>query len=298
MLHFHQEDIKEYGAKMLHYKTFYLGCDNTGDVATVENNCVRINRRFNMAHRPLMGILCYHFFHAQLMQQEGLLDGPYKLSLICRTGRLKQKIKEHNKFTVEDTFNFFLNGMLPPEKGIIVSIYETDLIKNYIAPYEDMRCITPMKEEYQWVGDGDYITFQEIESCLSRPAMRNHKNNLITKDIDNISIYPVKRITYAMGEEEMFSLMKHAKFHIAYPGGTYYSAYMINCPTIGVYHNKKITDGFHETMHEVVSTFIRQYGYLGYDIQNKKADSLRQNYLKHVTNDELVCYLKGYADYK
>lgn len=280
---------------MNHIKTFYLGCEDNGDIATTDNNCVRINRRFNMAHRPLMGILCYHFFHAQLMQQEGLLDGPYKLSLICRTGRLQQKIKEHNEFTVEDTFNFFLNGMLPPEKGIIVSIYETDLIKNYIAPYEDFRCITPLKEEYQWVGDGDYITFQDLE-CVIRVAMRNHKNNLITKDIDNISIYPVKRVTYAMGEEKMFSLMKHAKFHVSYPGASYYSAGMINCPTIGVYMDKLIVDGVHMTMSERINDMIKDYGYLGYDIINRKADNLRQNYVRHVTNNELECYLKGYAE--
>ena len=282
------------------YKTFYLGCEDNGDISTIDNNCVRINRRFNMAHRPLMGILCYHFFHAQLMQQEGLLDGPYKLSLIFKDDRLNEKIKEENDFTVKDTFYFFLNNMLPPEKGIIVSIYTSDVMSKHIPPYEDFRCITPLKEEWQWVGDGDYITFQDVESShpKDREMFLSHVNSNVTKDIDNISIYPVKRITYAMSEEETFSLMKHAKFHISYPGGTYYSASMINCPTIGVYMDKKITNGYHETMSESVFALIRDLGYLGYDTVTRKAEKKKQTYLKHVTNDELVCYLKGYADYK
>jgi len=51
-------------------------------------------------------------------------------------------------------------------------------------------------------------------------------------------------------------------------------------------------------MSESVFALIRDLGYLGYDTITRKAEKKRQNYLKHVTNDELVCYLKGYADYK
>ena len=74
---------------MQHYKTFHLGCTKSDEVATTENNFDRINKRFNAAHRPIMGVLCRHFFYAQLLQQEGLLDKPYKLALIFFKGILE-----------------------------------------------------------------------------------------------------------------------------------------------------------------------------------------------------------------
>jgi hypothetical protein len=289
-------------------KTFYLGCEDNGDIATIENNFDRINERFNAAHRPTMGILCRHFFYAQLLQQEGSLDKPYKLALICKKGRLDSKIKEHNTFTIKDTIYFFLNNMLPPEKGIIVSIYVSDTIEHTVPPYEDMRCITPMKEELLWQGDGDYITFQDAENSNpdTKQRLLNHKNKEVIQQIDNISIYPVKRITYSMGEEEIFDLLKHTKFHVSYPGGTYYSAAMINCPTIGVYLDKqfekldnpdprKYSKPIHMTMHEIMFRATRE-GFFIYDSKSRKAVKKRQNYLRHVTNDELECYLKGYAE--
>ena len=294
---------------MIIVETFYLGCENNGEVATSENNFDRINERFNASHRPTMGILCRHFFYAQLLQQEGSLDKPYKLALIFKEGRLDAKIKEQNAFTVKDTIYFFLNNMLPPEKGIIVSIYISDTIDNTIPPYEDFRCITPMKDELLWRGDGDYITFQDVENSNPGTKQRflNHENKEVLQQIDKISMYPVKKITYSMGEKEIFNLLKHAKFNLSYPGGTYYSAAMINCPTIGVYIDKlsivkydnkpdlKKRRSITRTMHEEYFLPVAE-GYFIYDSKIKKAVRQRQNYLRHVTNIELECYLKGAAD--
>jgi hypothetical protein len=109
-----------------------------------------------------------------------------------------------------------------------------------------------------------------------------------------------------MGEEEIFDLLKHTKFHVSYPGGTYYSAAMINCPTIGVYLDKqfekldnpdprKYSKPIHMTMHEIMFRATRE-GFFIYDSKSRKAVKKRQNYLRHVTNDELECYLKGYAE--
>jgi len=299
-----------------HYKTFHLGCTKSDEVATTENNFDRINKRFNAAHRPIMGVLCRHFFYAQLLQQEGLLDKPYKLALIFFKGILEniyedileKKINEHNAFTIKDTIYFFLNNMLPPEKGIIVSIYTSDTMDNTIPPYEDFRCITPMQDELLWKGDGDYITFQDAENSNPGTKQRflNHENKEIIQQIDKISKYPVKRITYAMGEERIFHFLKHAKFHVSYPGGTYYSAAMINCPTIGVYLDKtfetldkpdpkKYSKPIQMTMHEIMYRAVRE-GYFMYDTKTRKAVKKRQNYLRHVTNLELECYLKGASE--
>ena len=102
---------------MQHYKTFHLGCTKSDEVASTENNFDRINCRFNAAHRPIMGVLCRHFFYAQLLQQEGLLNKPYKLALIFFKGILEninedvleKKINKHNVFKIKDTIYFFFH---------------------------------------------------------------------------------------------------------------------------------------------------------------------------------------------
>ena len=66
---------------------------------------------------------------------------------------------------------------------------------------------------------------------------------------------------------------------------------MMNCPTIGLYRDTYIPDSSYQ------GNII---GYLIYDYQTKRAIKKKGklDYIKHVTNDELVCYLKGYTDYK
>lgn len=290
-----------------HLKTFYIGCKNTGEITTNKDNIARIPKSYNMGHRHIMGLLGQHFFSAQVLTQEGIISDPYKLTIYVTN--INDKMKAENEVTKLDTLYYFIENMHPPKCGMIISIFEHQLIKS-IKPYEDFRYLWPFKKEMQWVGDGDYITFQEVEpKCTPwvKEKFFSHPNAKITKDIDEHSVYPIKRIDYTMREEEIFELLKHTKFHLSYPGGTYYTAGMMNCPTIGLYLKKEIVEVdlhspykegrrlIHMTMSERIDDIIRLHGYYTYNFDDNSARRDFQDYLKHVTNDELMLYLKGYA---
>lgn len=296
---------------MNHIKTFYIGCEDNGERATLENNVLRINKRFNMAHKLLLGALCPHFFNAQVLAEENPSKPPYKLAIYCLKDYIEKKINQKNANTIKDTFWFYMQNMHPPKNGMIISFYSTETMNKVIHPLEDFKHYWPLKKEWQWIGDGDYITFQDVEegssSYISHQFL-SHRNRQITKDIDEHSVYPVKRISYKTADDEMFELLKHAKFHVSYPGGTYYSGQMIGVPTIGVYldkkvkHNRYINQDEEEiwanvqfTMSERVNTQM-QWGYFMYDHKLEKAVISHQKTVRHVTNDELLCYLKGYDE--
>jgi len=295
-----------------HIKTYYFGCDNNGDNSTFDNNVIRINRAHGVAHRPMMDILSRHFFNAQVLAEDNITNNPYKLTICVDKEFYYSKTTDVNESTNEDTILFFLENMHCPLNGMIVSIYTNDNMNNYIGSEHDYKHVWPFKEDMHWVGDGNYITLHDLEDGLSERRMSRltkHENYELIKKIDDVSIYPVKRISYKMNEKEMFSLLKHTKFHIAYPGGTYYSAGLINCPTIGLYVDNKVIPVLskHPNTYKEWIKINRHYselmnpltfeGYLTYDFELKKAVIKHQNYLKHTVNNELLCYLKGYMNF-
>ena len=297
-----------------HIDTFYIGCEDNGERATFENRVLRIHWKFNMAHRRIIGALSPHFFMAQVIAEENITNEPYKLAIYHEVGAFDRKVKEENQYTKKENFYFFIKNMHPPKNGMIISFYEVETMNRYIPPYEDFRHTWPLKKEWHWIGDGDYITLQNMEKRTEdriKNVFTSHSNYSIMKDVDNISIYPIKRLDYTMPEEEIFTLLKHAKFHLSYPGATYYDIHLIGCPTIGLYMKKEFEDVTYKdetgqiisvtvplNMGERINNFCVTSGYLGYDFEKERACIRHQTLLRHVTNEELECYLKGYADYK
>jgi len=292
------------------YKTFYLGCDDNGEIATHENRVIRFHQ--NLAHRPMMSALCPHFYNAQLMAEENTADGkPYKVAIFCPKNKLDRKQKPSNDYTMRETLYWFLENMYPPKNGMIVSIYTIEQFVKYIWPYEDYKHVWPLKPQWHWQGDGDYITLQDIEELtkdVMKKEFKSHPNYEIIKEIDKHSIYPVKRIDYRMSEDKIFNLLKHSKFNMSYPGGTYYTAAMMGCPTLGLYLNKELETINYRTREGILTTAIIErtmseniintckYGYYNYDFETERAVCVPQTYLKHVSNAELLLYLKGHME--
>jgi len=298
-----------------HIDTFYIGCENNGERADHNNHILRLNRREHLAHAPLKGNLGMYFFKAQLYHQDKITTEPFKLAIYIRDDWYikNKKVKEDNAWTYIDTLSFFIENMHPPLGGIIVSLYSQEEIRHSVKGTYTTRYTWPFKKEMQWVGGGDYITLHSVES-RSDPSLHfeyingeESKKHLETiKNIDDISIYPVKKIDYSMGEEKMFSLMKHTKFHVSYPGGTYYTASMMNCPTIGLFLKKKIESSYDwetgrhikvEMTQEKYVNRLTMTGQYTFDFETNKAVYKHLPYLNHVTNKELICYLKGYSEY-
>jgi hypothetical protein len=298
----------------MHINTFYIGCEDNGQRADNTNNILRFNKKDCYAHKPLIDTLSKYFCDAQILYEDKIITNPYKLAIYVEEHIYKEK-KKHNpnsKTTILDGLYFWIKSMHEPAGGIIISIYATPTIKYGIKSTYDFRHTWPFKKEMHWLGDGEYITLHDTEAktnpVFAQEYMSSDDAKLQMKtidDIDNISKYPVKRISYSMKEEEIFTLLKHTKYHFSYPGGTYYSAGLINCPTIGLYMDKKKIDVYNYNQNKNINIEFTQNermsrlattGQYTFDF-NKNGIALDHlTYLKHVTNFELVWHLKGYAE--
>ena len=115
----------------------------------------------------------------------------------------------------------------------------------------------------------------------------------IIDNIEQYTDYKIKRLKYSDGEEKMFSLIKHAKLHVTYWGGMYYSAGMINCPTICYGRPKGKTSGNIKFAGEIIKRIhIRRTSYnsgMGngttmvhqYDWEKQKVKQGPQSFLTH-----------------
>ena len=293
-------------------KTFYLGCEDNGTAANTNNTTIRFDGYTLFPHCTFMSAMCYNFWKAQLLYQDKVLDGPAKLCIVCAKGTLYNKANPKNKSRGIDQLEWFINNMEPPQCGIIVSLYQYETNLPHIEDRWSAQTIWPLRRERQWTGSGDYISLHDAEwrssgRKVTRAAF--HPTKDLIDNIEEHSIFPVKRINYTMTEEEIFSILKETKFHLAYNGGTYYSAGMIGCPTIGLYWDNEPKT--YVTYHDVKT--LEQIGeYVEYTMwnlgnSNSKGRVLQYNfetvfqrpqkYLKHVSRKpELLNYLKGYSD--
>lgn len=291
-------------------KTYLLNCESS-EVATPQNDTIRFDGFTTWAHCTFMSAMCYSFWKAQLLYQDNVLDGPRKLCIIVDENILYKKANSRNQSRTIDQLEWFIHNMEPPMCGLIISVYTFNNIVNHIEDRWSAQTIWPLKKERQWTGQGDYITLHDLEWKMSSRKRQGefHPTREIIENIEEYSVFPVKRINYRMTEEEMFSTLKESKFHLAYNGGTYYSAGMIGCPTIGLYwpEEKKHHTSYHEpiTLKQIEVTVEFSMWNLGNS--NAKGRVLQydfetvfqkpQTYLKHVSRKaELLNYLKGYSD--
>lgn len=297
---------------MLLVKTYQLNCKSK-EVATPQNDTIRFDHFTLWPHCTFMSALCYSFWKAQLLYQDGTINEPRKICILVSEHILNIPAKPQNKSKSIDTLDWFLNNIEPPKCGLIVSVYSVDNKMRWIEDRWSAQCIWPLKKEWQWKGGGKYITLQDSEPNVSvrkQEMVDNHPTRETILNIDNISFLPVKRINYTMSEEEIFTLLKYSHLNLSYHGGTYYTAGMIGCPTIGLYwdHHPKILARYHEDNMDLTDVYVEHTSWnLG--IANSKARVLQydyetvkhrpQSYLKHVTtNVELLTYLKGYSDFE
>lgn len=292
-------------------KTLYLGCKDNGEIASPEiNDTTYLSIKNTQGHMELLNIISAPFIKSQMHFEIGFLNGPMKFCFLLDEKIKTFKFRPENIDTQYDAILYFLNNFQPPKNGLIISLY---FIKSF--KYETKAKLTslwPLKESMQWKGDGDYITFHDYEkNCnhFDMPSYLNSPVGEIAKEIDKHSIYPVKRITYSMGEKKIFETLRHTKFHISYAGATYHSAGIIGCPTIGIYWNYYTIN-----LHKIFQTNYKegntieigvkesfdvdcQKGFFTYDFKNKCLIKKHQDNLKHCTDKfEFLNYIKGLSN--
>jgi hypothetical protein len=216
-----------------YYKTFYLGVENTGEIID-NDDIILLDDKNVWSYGDLTGTLNDEFWKTSFHYQQGLRKGPRKVKLLITNMQAKGlKCNLNNKFTSLQTVEWFLNEMVSPLGGMIISIYFYQNLYPGIGGTWTSRTVWPLKR--QWIGDGDYITIQSISSNSSSgksQISRQIGHTRIIKNAEKLCPYPIKYISYEDGEEETLNKLIHTKRHFTYIGGTYNIAPMINIPTI------------------------------------------------------------------
>ena len=198
---------------MDYVKTLYLGCEDNGDKAIPGVHETKyVNKRNTRGHMEISNYLAYPFVHSQRLFEMNILTEPFKFCLLVERRLKCFKFKESNVWTQMDSILYFLNSYHPPDCGLIVSIYYVDRYSCY--DQASLTSLWPFKEDMQWVGDGNYVTYHWYEPNIN---MKNiHRKDYIhteiakiVKDLEHHCIHPIKVIDYSMGEDKMFKLLKH-----------------------------------------------------------------------------------------
>jgi len=218
---------------MKHIKTILLGCDTAEQVAYT----VMFDESTVQAHATIMSQLCTPLWKIQSLYEEGIITEPQVINVFIPERFIGLKLHPRNINTCDQHLIYFMENFVPPAPGVAFKVYTFNEIDGRVQAPWNAKCIWPFKQ--QWIGDGDYITLQKHgETILSKKthlfrdiARRSGQVDIIN-NIERYSEYPVKEISYTMTEEDFFNTLIHSKKHYTYMGSSYYSAALINCPTI------------------------------------------------------------------
>jgi len=283
--------MKENGLK--HYKDIHLGCNER---ATLDDTLIVYDLHTSKSHLPISDRVSYHLWETQFLHEIGLQNKPKKFCVLIPEECKTRKVNKINAYTQLDSVMWFLENIHPPSCGISFSVYlyEKDVWELNLR--YSAGCIWPLNKDRQWIGDGDYISVHSMEKSGIGNKWRGGWDPRQQRIIDNIeqyTDYEIKRLKYSDGEEKMFSLIKHAKLHVTYWGGMYYTAGMINCPTICYGRPKGKTSGNIKFAGEIIKRIhIRRTSYnsgMGnaqtmvhqYDWEKQKVKQGPQSFLTH-----------------
>ena len=296
--------------------TFYLDCDNDGSKATIDDEIIKLDPSTARGHGSTMSQFGELYFKMQSLYDMSLITKPRKVAvLIDRIIREPYKWKKTNEWTALQSIKWLIQNLQTPSCGIILTMYFYD--DNSIERVQQSwhaGMIWPLREKFQWVGGGNYITFCDIEPALleRKKGMVLEENiqykNAISK-IHEYSKWPIKYVNYQMGEQEMVDRLKYAKFHVCFHGASYYTAAMTNTPAL-VYgdpkrgigsgdwrlNGKSYSKAIRKTSwNQGASNILSKVGH--YDFERKVVVRKPQQYCIHAESaSEIIEYLNGEFD--
>ena len=286
-----------------------MGCEDTGEIATDDNHIIRFCSGTAYAHPTIMDLLGSAMWEAQYRADYGIKTGPTKYCVLL-PDMAKGPRKESNASTGHETIEWFIRNLHPPKGGAIFSLYQYKQQHVYYTGKWNTQVIWPLNKDRQWVGDGDYITLQDIEpSIFEKKKGKHHLEHPtydVIKQIDDLCPYEVKRIDYSMSEDEIFDALKHSKLHLSYHGGTLFTAGMIDIPTVCFgWSSGKYTamwDDYGKKESVTINITSWNNGTCNpptkvhhYDWENDRATQRPQNYLMNCDNPrQLTAYVTGF----
>lgn len=221
-------------------ETIYIGCEDNNEASHPSfSQTIRFCADTAHAHCTIMCLLSDVFLKAQILAEESISSEPYRVSIMWPEQFINPfKRKPSNAETSYDVLKWFLNNMLPPKHGMIVSIYEYKQTQTIATPWS-VNKIWPFKK--QWNKKGKLISIHKSEPLMSKRRigglMEKEKTILpnLTKIANELG-YEIKFIHYSLTMDEIYDILLTTTHHFSYDGGTYYTAGMTGTPTTKYTH--------------------------------------------------------------
>lgn len=215
---------------MKYLETINLGCESDEIAEPGSSYLVRIDVHVAHNYASIITLIHSAFHHADLLSRETNYSEPVKVTVLLHSLN-KKKIDDP-----EDGYHrvkWMFENSVPPRKGMIVSFYQTPLIKNVPTQYS-FDYIWPFKEK--WRGDGNYVTFQRLEGALLyAPWHKNHAKESFSLQEKLISLlesegHEIKFVDYTTPIENLYRTLISSKCHFTYPGSSYTIAVALGIP--------------------------------------------------------------------
>lgn len=197
---------------------------------------IKFDERTVQAHATIMSQFCHVLWRIQSMWEEGIITDTVTIKVYVPEWIEFCYMSDNHEYTLIEQINFFIKHFEEPQCGINWEVHIYGESHQVTSPW-NAQCIWPFNKDMQWVGGGGYITVQKYKNVhtawnwSSIKAKRSGQIEVIDK-IEQYTDLPVKVIDYEMHPSVFFDLLKHTEKHYTYMGGSYYSAALINCPTI------------------------------------------------------------------
>lgn len=222
-----------------HLKTIYKGCTPNGEKADPSKSyIIRFTWHDAHSHATLMSMLSPAFLHAQQNADENVSVDPFHISILWPLDPHVKRKKE-NKESAYDALVWFIENMLDPKNGAIVSIYRC--LKQNVHQGEQWRHsqIWPLKQ--RWSPQKQYISVHKTEPEMSTSRISKVKDQEsfylpYIKFYANKYGYDIKYVDYTLTVQEIVDIMVQSDWHFCYSGATMYTAAMIGIPTLAWHH--------------------------------------------------------------
>ena len=208
------------------------------------SHVIRMDKNSYHAYCIFICVLGELFYTAQQLQSEGILDRPYKASIIIPKIEIFKGVQPEDNLT---RIKFLIDKMIPPEKGIAITFYEHWQEKKVQRPYGTF-VIWPYKEQWNLNNCEDYVAIQKIdgiENSLNYPGIVQTYERVL-KELDDLGI-DYKFVGYHQKIEDLYETILKSKLLLSYTGCSYYIAGGMGLPTLAFGdHPFSMTDNYKE----------------------------------------------------
>ena len=222
-------------------KTYYINCKNNNQNAEIGKSYIqRLSRDDYHAYARYIESLTNIFYYAQALYEDGIKTTLYATLIIHKNEYFKTQDPETNF----DRIDFLVNNFKEPGNPIILSVYERETSE--ISTPWSMDTIWSTKRQHNPNDTEDYVTIQKLETLkFKRDAVPRRGDNFRASEnrnvfdaydrvIDTLKSYDINfvEIDYTKKISYVYEKLLKARFHISYPGATYYFAALTNTPTL------------------------------------------------------------------